>query len=394
MRILFTGGGTGGHFYPIISIAEQINSIAKEKKLLELELFYMSPTPYNPGLLFEHGIIYKKNNAGKIRLSDSTKNIFLNLFILNKISKLTKNFLDLFVTAWGVIVSIKEIYRIYPDVVFGKGGYASFPALLAARILRIPVVIHESDTVPGKVNMWAGRFAQKIAVSYKEVASYFPNGKTAYTGQPVRKEITEPIVNGAREFLNLEEDVPVILILGGSQGSQKINDAFLGCIEKLVEKYEIIHQTGSANFNEVKSTAEAILYNSPNKNRYKPFDYLNPLAMRMSAGVADIVISRAGSAIFEIASWRVASIIIPITTSNGDHQRKNAFAYARAGCCEVIEEYNLTPNILSSEIDRILSNENTRQKMINATKLFYKPDASRLIAEEILKIALEHEVEK
>jgi len=381
MRILFTGGGTGGHFYPILSIAEEISSLSKEKKLLELELFYMSSTPYNAGLLFEHGITYKKNSAGKIRRSPGIAGVF-------------KNFLDLFRTGWGVLVSLKEVYRLYPDVVFGKGGYASFPALLAARILRIPVVIHESDTVPGKVNLWAGKFAERIALSYKEAATYFPEGRTAYTGQPVRKEIAEPIVSGAREFLKLEEGVPVVMILGGSQGAQKINEALLGAIKRLVERFEVIHQTGSANLGEVKATADAILYGSPHQSRYKPFDYLNPLALRMAAGVANVVVSRAGSTIFEIASWEVPSIIIPIRSSNGDHQRKNAFAYARAGGCEVIEEGNLTPNILVSEVERLSTNEAARAKMKESAKAFYKPEASKLIAEEILKIALEHEVEK
>lgn len=377
MRILFTGGGTGGHFYPIISIAQELQNLAKEKKLLELELFYMSPSPYNPGLLYETGIIYKKNSAGKLR----------HYFSL-------RNFFDLWKTGWGALVSIIQIYSLYPDVVFGKGGYASFPALLAAKILRIPVVIHESDTVPGRVNLWAGKFATRIAVSYQEAAQFFPAGKTAYTGQPVRKEIANPITAGAREFLKLEEGVPVILVLGGSQGAQKLNDALLGGLKELVEKYAVIHQTGERNIVEVQATGDAILFDSPHKNRYKAFDYLNPLALRMAAGVASVVISRAGSTIFEIAAWRVPSIIIPINERVSRDQHSNAFAYARSGACEVIEEGNLTPNILVSELDRLVGNESVREKMKEAAKAFYKSDAARLVAEEILKIALEHEIEK
>ena len=377
MRILFTGGGTGGHFYPIISVAQELQALAKEKRLLDMELFYLSPTPYNPGVLYETGITYKKNSAGKLRR-------YFSLL----------NFLDLWKTLWGVIISTLELYSLYPDVVFGKGGYASFPALLAARLLHIPVVIHESDTVPGRVNLWAGKFAQRVAVSYKEAAKYFPAGSVAYTGQPVRKEIANPITEGAREFLKLEEDVPVILILGGSQGAQKINDAVLGGLKELVEKYAVIHQAGERNIAEVRATGEAVLFGSPHKDRYKAFDYLNPLAMRMAAGVASVVISRAGSTIFEIAAWRVPAIIIPINERVSRDQRSNAFAYARSGACEVIEEGNLNPNILVSELERLVNNEETRQKMKEAARSFYKPDAARLVAEEILKIALEHEVEK
>lgn len=381
MRILFTGGGTGGHFYPIISVAEELNQLAKDKRLLELELFYMSPTPYNEGMLYERGIIYKKNSAGKLRRSASWRIPIANFF-------------DLFKTLWGTVVSTIEIYRLYPDVIFGKGGYASFPALLAAKILRIPVVIHESDTIPGRVNLWAGKFAQRIALSYREAAEYFPAGKATYTGQPVRKEIATPVAAGAREFLKIEENIPVVLILGGSQGAQKINEAVFEGLKRLVEKYAVIHQVGGNNIVEAKSVADAILNDSPHKDRYKPYDYLNALALRMAAGVATVVVSRAGSTIFEIAAWRVPAIIIPINERVSRDQHTNAFAYARAGGCVVIEEKNLTPNILASEIDRLVSDQETRNKMQEAAKNFYKPDAARLIAEEILKIALEHEVEK
>ncbi|MEX2014262.1 MAG: UDP-N-acetylglucosamine--N-acetylmuramyl-(pentapeptide) pyrophosphoryl-undecaprenol N-acetylglucosamine transferase [Parcubacteria group bacterium] len=377
MRILFTGGGTGGHFYPIISIAEELNNLAKDKRLLGLELFYMSPTPYNPGVLFENGITYKKNSAGKVRRYFSILNFF-----------------DLFKTGWGILTSLYMVYNLYPDVIFGKGGYASFPVLVAARLLGIPVVIHESDTVPGKVNLWAGKFAQIVAISYKETAKYFPVEKVAHTGQPVRKEIAVPITSGAREFLKIEENIPVILILGGSQGAQKINDVVLEGLKGLVEKYAIIHQTGKNNIAEVRATSEAVLFNSVHKDRYKAYDYLNVLALRMAAGVASVVISRAGSTIFEIASWGVPSLIIPINEKVSHDQHSNAFAYARAGGGVVIEEANLTSNILASEIERLVTNEPEREKMKSAAKTFYKPDAARLVAEEILKIALGHEIEK
>ena len=377
MRILFTGGGTGGHFYPIISIAEELKSLAKEKRLLEPELFYMSPTPYNPGVLFETGITYKRNSAGKLRRYFSILNFF-----------------DLFKTGWGIIVSLLQVYRLYPDVIFGKGGYASFPALVAARILRIPVVIHESDTVPGKVSLWAGKWVSRVALSYAEAAQYFPTGKAVFTGQPIRKDIAQPISTGAREFLKLEESVPVILVLGGSQGAEKINGALLEGLKSLVEKYDIVHQTGKNNITEVKATAEAVLFDSAHKDRYKALDYMNVLTMRMAAGIASVVVSRAGSTIFEIAAWGIPSIIIPINERVSGDQRSNAFAYARAGACEVIEEANLTPNLLASEIERLVTNEAQRESMKAAAKVFYKPNAARQVAEELLKIALSHEIEK
>lgn len=374
MKILFTGGGTGGHFYPIIAIAQEINKLSKENRLLSPELYFMSPQPYDAGVLFDNNIIYKKNSAGKIRRYFSILNFF-----------------DLFKTFWGILQSLLDVFLIYPDVVFGKGGYASFPALFAARFLRIPVVIHESDTVPGKVNKWASKFATRIAISYPEAAQYFPKEKIALTGNPIRKELIMPLTEGAQEFFKLDRGVPVVLVLGGSLGSQTINDTIIDALPSLVKKYQIIHQTGKKNLRDVLGRTSAMLLNNENKHRYKAFDYLDVLSMRMAAGVANIIVSRSGSAIFEIASWGVPSILIPITDTNGDHQRKNAFAYARNGACLVIEESNLTSNILVSEIQRIVDSPEESAKMKNAAKAFIKYDAAELIAKEILAIALSHE---
>jgi UDP-N-acetylglucosamine--N-acetylmuramyl-(pentapeptide) pyrophosphoryl-undecaprenol N-acetylglucosamine transferase len=375
MKILLTGGGTGGHVYPIIAVAEELNTIAREQKLANLELYFMSPSPYNEGILFNNKIIYKKNSAGKIRRYFSILNFF-----------------DLFVTAWGVIQSTWDIFRIYPDVVFGKGGYASFPALCAARLLRIPVVIHESDSVPGKVNLWASKFAEKIALSYPEAAEYFPTDKIAYTGNPIRRDLLLPLTTNAHAYLKLDRDIPTILVLGGSQGSQIINDTVLEALPKLLETYQVVHQTGKKNIEGVRKIADAVLLNSAHKDRYRPYDYLDALTLRSAAGAADIVVSRAGSSIFEIASWGTASIIIPIQDSNGNHQAKNAFAYARTGAAVVIEEPNLTGNILTAEIRRILDNKELLTSMKEKTKEFLRPQAARLIADEIMKIALRHEV--
>ncbi len=375
MRILFTGGGTGGHFYPIIAVAEAIKTLSKDKKLIEPELFFMAPSPYSESTLFEQEITFKKNQAGKIRRYFSILNFF-----------------DLWRTAWGMLTALYKVYKLYPDVVFGKGGYASFPVLMAAKILGIPVVIHESDTVPGKVNAWAGKFADRIAVSWAEAVKYFPSGKVAHTGNPVRKDIREKKTEGARDFLKLEEGVPVVLVLGGSQGAEAINEVLIESLPELVKKFIIIHQTGKDHIKSAKTTAEVILNGSPNKDRYRPYDYLNPIELRMTSGIADVVVSRAGSTIFEIASWGVASIIVPIKDSNGDHQRKNAFAYARAGACEVIEEGNFTAHILTAEIIRIIENKELRARLEKSAKAFDKPDSAKLVAEEILKIGLSHEV--
>ncbi|HEY6021488.1 MAG TPA: glycosyltransferase, partial [Candidatus Paceibacterota bacterium] len=140
MKILFTGGVTGGHFYPIIAVAEAVNDEVRERKLIEPQLYFAAPDPYDNEMLLANNITFVKTSAGKIR------NYFSIL-----------NFFDYFKTAWGVFRSVIRIFFLYPDVVFGKGGYGSFPTLLAAKLFRIPVVIHESDAEPGRVNKWAGK---------------------------------------------------------------------------------------------------------------------------------------------------------------------------------------------------------------------------------------------
>jgi len=378
MKILFTGGGTGGHFYPIIAIAQSIQTKVPEKKILPPSLYFMSPTKYNPRALFDNEIEFIGVPTGKMRRYFS---------ILN--------FTDIFKTVYGVISGLVKVYKLYPDVVFGKGGYTSFPALFAAKILRIPVVIHESDSSPGRVTRWAANFAEKIAVSYPEAASHFPKqmaeGKVAFTGNPIRKEIILPLTNGAREYLNLEEGIPTIFIMGGSQGSQVINDAVIDGLAELVGRYQIIHQTGTKNLAISKETASVILKNNPNSSRYHPMDYLNDLTIRMAAGMSQIVISRAGSTIFEIAAWGLPSVIIPLPSEISHDQTKNAFAYAHSGACTVIEEANLTSHILISEIDRIINNKSINERMRQSAKDFSHIDAADKIAEVILEIALKHE---
>ncbi len=375
MKILFTGGGSGGHFYPIIAVAEAVNDLVRERKLLEPQLYYAAPEPYDREMLVAQNIMFVPTAAGKIR------NYFSVL-----------NFFDYFKTGWGTFRSVLRIFFLYPDVVFGKGGYVSFPTLLAAKLFRIPVVIHESDADPGRVNRWAGKFAQKIAISYPEAAHYFPKEKVAFTGNPVRKAALFPAREGAFEFLKLKHDIPVIFITGGSQGAQAINECVLEALPQLIEKYQLVHQTGEENFKEVEGRAKVVLENSLHADRYKPFGYLNDLAMRMSAGAAALVISRAGSTIFEIAGWGLPSIIIPIPEPISHDQTKNAFAYARSGACVVIEQNNLTPGLLAAEIQRILDKPESVHKMAEAARAFARPDAAKAIANALIDIALSHEV--
>ena len=373
MKILLTGGGTGGHFYPLIAIAEKLTEVADKQKIIDLKLYFMSDKPYDKRMLFENKITFVQIPAGKMRTYFSLRNFF-----------------DMFATATGAFFGLINMYFIYPDVVISKGGYAAFPAVFAAKLLRIPVIVHESDSFPGRLNIWTAKFAWHVAISWPEAAEYLPKEKTALTGQPIRKEILHGDSNGAYEFFKLSPDLPTILVIGGSQGAEIINNIIVDTLPDLLTRYQIIHQAGIHNINEVVSRANLVMENK-NISRYIPLPFLNNLATRMAAGCADIVISRAGSAIFEIASWGIPSIIIPITNSNGDHQRKNAYNYARLGACEVIEEGNLTSHLLMAEIDKLITSKIKLAQMKENALAFASPNAAEKIAQSAIDIALTHE---
>jgi len=374
MKVVFTGGGSGGHIYPLIAVAQSLNAIIDKENIANVRLYHFSDVPYDPDSFLEQHIEFVQIPAGKNRLYSSFQ-----------------NFVDMFKVLHGILMALIKLYRIYPDVVFSKGGYASFPTLVAAHILRIPIIIHESDTVPGRVSRISGKWATRIAVAFPEAVSYFDKEKVACVGLPVRRELQRVIKEGAYEYLKLDPNIPVIVIFGGSQGASPINDVIISALPELVKDYQVIHQVGIKNIDEFKKITDSILLSNPNQRRYVALGFLNALATSMAAGVASVIVSRAGSQIFEIAGWSVPAIVIPITNSNGDHQRKNAYAYAQAGGCVVIEESNFTPHVLISEIHRIIDNPDISEKMRLSAKSFSKPDAADVIAREIINIALSHE---
>ncbi len=374
MKIVLTGGGSGGHFYPILAVADSIRTIAKKEHLVEPRLWFVSSEPYPEGLLYEHGLTGTVIPTGKRRIYTSIQNIF-----------------DIFKTAIAFIKALFFLFRIFPDVVFGKGGYATFPLLLAARFFGIPIIIHESDTVPGRVNIWAGKFALRVAVSYPEAAAFFPKDKVAWTGNPIRQSLFATNEHDTPPALSLETGVPVVLILGGSLGAKKINDTILDTLQTLLPQCYIIHQTGKDHFEEVKKLAHVSLETNPHEKRYYPLPYIDDHTLRFLSQKASLIITRAGSTLFEIAAWGIPSIVVPITESNGDHQRQNAYTYARTGAAVVIEESNFTPHVLSTEITRLLQDKVTTHRMREATKSFARLDAADLIAKELIGICLKHE---
>lgn len=378
MRIVLVGGGTGGHFYPLIAVAEAIEDIANERRLIEPELYYIGPPAFDAEALLEHDIIYVPGTAGKVRRYPSVLNVF-----------------SVFTNAIGIIRATVQLFRIYPDVVFSTGGYAAFPTLFAARLLRIPVVIYDADASPGRVSLWSAKFALWIAIAHPTAASKFPaqmQGRIAVVGHPIRKEILNAAKEGGYEFLKLDPSVSTVFIVGGSQGARAINEIVLDALPSLVSQFNVVHQVGTAHLADVSSVASVVLKGSPYAERYKLFGLLNTFALRMVAGIATLVVARAGSGtIFEIASWGLPAILVPIPLDVSHDQTENAFSYARSEAAVVIEQHNLSPHLLVAEIGRIASDAALRTKMAAAARTFARPDAAKKIAATLLETSIEHE---
>jgi UDP-N-acetylglucosamine--N-acetylmuramyl-(pentapeptide) pyrophosphoryl-undecaprenol N-acetylglucosamine transferase len=367
-RIVFVGGASGGHFYPLMAVADALRTHTPDASL-----YYIGPSPYKKELLAQYGITYISCPAGKIRRYFSLQNI-----------------VDVFRSFFGIFVAIYKLYILYPDVIFSKGSYTAVPILIAARFLRIPVVIHESDSKPGRANRIARSFARYIGIAYDDVAAYFPKEKTALIGIPLRKEILIPHTDPFA-FLGIPPDKPLLYVTGGSQGAEKINTVILQSLGELLPHYRVFHQVGDANVAGVQAAAKIMLENSPYSSNYFVVGSVAGEYVSALLDAAALVITRAGSTtLFEIAAHGVPAIIIPIPEDVSHDQRSNAYAYARNGAASVIEEMNLTDHLLSSEISSIISNPTRHSAMETAARALAMPDASEKIASLLISITNEH----
>jgi len=370
MKIGFVGGGTGGHFYPLMAVAHELVQDSDTP-----ELYYFGPAPYDEAGLSEYNIQYIYCPAGKLRRYFSIQ-----------------NFIDLFRAFFGVFIGTLRLFIIYPDVIFSKGGYTSVPIVLAARFLRIPVVIHESDAVPGRANKIAMKQARYIGIAYDDVAQFFPEEKTALVGIPLRAEIlnipTDPFT-----ALGIPNDKPLILVTGGSSGAERLNEAIVLSLEVLLPHYRIFHQTGTDNVNDMRLTVKSLLRDKPElQENYYLEGKVNANTFANLLAAATVIITRAGSTtLFEIAHYGKPSVVIPIPEDVSRDQRSNAYAFARTGAAIVIEEANLTQHLLVEEINTIINNPNKQQAMGAAAKEMSFPDAAPKIASLLLSIAHEHE---
>lgn len=366
MKIVFTGGGTGGHIFPIVAVARELRKLHFGE---DLKLFYYGPEDnFASTVLSQEGIKIKIIPGGKLRRYFSFS-----------------NFVDIaFRIPWGIFKAFIYLFFLAPDVIFSKGGYGSLPTVMAARVLRTPVFLHESDISPGLANRFLSRFALEVFTSFPRT-EYFSPRKMTLIGNPVRRELLESSREEAEEILKLTGEKPVILVFGGSQGAQKINEALLSILKEFLDNFEIIHQCGSKNYEVTKQLVRAIT--DPEIRRYYHlFPFLKESDLKYAYHAADIVVSRAGSgSIFEIAALGKPSILIPITNSAQNHQEKNAYAYAATGASIVIEESNLTPRFFLEKLRYLVSSPANLDNMSQKALSFSKPRAAKIMASYLLE---------
>ena len=372
MKILFTGGGTAGHIIPIIAIIREIKKNYSEKNL---SFFYIGPKDkFSSMLLRQEGIKIKHILAGKIRRGFSVKNFLQNL-------------IDVFIKIpIGLFQAFCYLFFLNPDLIFSKGGFGSIPPVIMGKLLLTPIFLHESDIVPGKANQFLSRFALEVFTSFSKT-EYFPFKKIILVGNPVRKEILNGSREKGKEFFKLSGEKPVILVLGGSQGAQRINNKILEVLPSLLKDFEVIHQCGEKHLKEISNTIKIMLGEDRElKDSYHLFSFLDEQEISLAYAVSDLIISRAGSgSIFEIAAVNKPSILIPLSDSAQNHQVRNAYRYGANGASIVLEEPNLSSRFFLERIKQLFNNPEILEKMSQKAKEFSRPEAAKVIAEYIVE---------
>ncbi|MEA2097915.1 MAG: undecaprenyldiphospho-muramoylpentapeptide beta-N-acetylglucosaminyltransferase [Patescibacteria group bacterium] len=390
MKILLTGGGSGGHLIPLLGIVFELRKICNDcnktpqpeacpalryegtmeptsTTSTDLEFLLIAPVSDFNKSVSDAGIKIKTIKAGKLRRYFSWE-----------------NFKDILKIPVGIIQSLYYIHRFKPDAVFSKGGFASIPPVIASWILKVPIITHESDIVPGLANCIIARLSSKILISFSAAEKYFDKNKVILTGNPIRSDITQGDCKNALKFFKLSSDLPTILIFGGSQGAQKINEMVLEILSDLTEKCQVIHQCGDKNYEEIKNKATQLKLKYPERYRVYPFIKEE---MKDAYALTSIVISRAGAnSLAEIVALQKPNILIPLSTSANDHQFKNAKFFLEKNASLTIDETANNSQDLANTILKLLSDKNLQKRLQqNLSKIASPQNASRNIAEEIIK---------
>ena len=322
-KIVLTGGGTAGHVTPNIALMPALKEAG-------YEITYIgSKKGMEKGLIEATGTKYYGISSGKLRRYFDWK-----------------NFSDPFRVMNGFFEAKRILRKIKPDVIFSKGGFVSVPVVLAAKALHIPTVIHESDMTPGLANRIALRGATTVCCNFPETVEKIQGNRAIWTGTPIRQELFSGDANRGLSFCGFDSanDKPVLLIIGGSQGSVFINNAVRGSLDELLKDFRIIHLCGKGNLDE----------SLKNREGYAQYEFISKELPDLFAA-ADIIISRAGAnAIFELLALKKPNILIPLglNASRGD-QILNARSFEKQGFSKVLEEESVTAELLTDTVRKV-----------------------------------------
>jgi UDP-N-acetylglucosamine--N-acetylmuramyl-(pentapeptide) pyrophosphoryl-undecaprenol N-acetylglucosamine transferase len=364
MKIILTGGGTGGHIYPVLSIG---------KKLLSegWDVLYIG----SKGGLEEKIIPAEDLNYISLEQTILPRKINFKL-----IYSLYKNFK-------GFIQSYKLLKDFKPDVAVGAGGFVSGPVILAATMLGIPSIIHEQNVYPGFTNRLLSYRANKIALNFPEAEKYFPvrtRKKILVSGNPIREVIINTQRKDAIQKLKLDPDKKTILVFGGSQGSTSLNNSMLAIYQYFKNRpfLQIIHITGEKNYDKIIKKLSITGINQRDYDNFIIKAYLHNIEFAYAA--ADLVISRAGATgLAEITARGIPSILVPYPYAAGDHQRFNARVMEENKAAIVIEDDKLNGDILKRIILDLLNDEITMKKMSEKSKGLARPEALNILVQEV-----------
>ena len=344
-KIVLTGGGTAGHVTPNIALMPKL-------KELGYEIYYIgSYDGIEKKLIEQMGIPYYGISSGKLRRYFDWK-----------------NFTDPFRVLKGFGEAKKLLKKLQPDVVFSKGGFVTVPVVQAAKRCHIPTIIHESDMTPGLANKLAIPAATKVCCNFPETVKYLPEGKAALTGSPIRQELLHGNRLAALNFCGFTSGRPVLLVIGGSQGSVAVNTAIRNILPDLLKTFQVIHLCGKGNLDTSLEHTEG----------YVQFEYIQKELADLFA-LADVVVSRAGAnAICELLALRKPNLLIPLpaAASRGD-QLLNARSFRQQGFSMVLEEESITSETLLSSILELYRD---RDVYIQAMKQSGQSDAIAMIA--------------
>lgn len=359
MRILFAGGGTGGHIYPALAIAEELRSIKPDIEML----FIAGRRGIEQRIYRDAGYPVKT-----ITVTGMPRKISFALAP--------------FTWRLGVssAVSAGVIRRFKPAAIVATGGYVSGPPIIAAGIMGAPVAIQEQNSYPGFTNRKLSRFADIIFLGFHEAESYFPTGiETVVTGNPVRAGIRSgDRASGAASF-GLNPGLRTVLVFGGSQGARAINRAMDTAIADFVESdLQVIWQTGEREHNDYSR------HDGAGEGRIRVLPYLDDMPGAYAA--ADLAVTRAGAmTLAELAACGLPSVLVPLASAAANHQEHNARAVEHAGAARMILERDLTPESLGDTVTGILGDTGTCEMMAKASRALGRPRAAMHIAEQIIK---------